>query len=158
MPQSKFRDHFHIVWRGQFWFDIFPLRAPPYCSATMEKTHLCHARLLQWKKNTPWFCQVVARSISPPAVRNILTRGKGIRRIIAQWKLFRLDQKPVQCTGRVPQTGHNHHHHHHHHYFRSDHKPVQARTRASGRRGTGGGTGWQHLGKNILKSYKLLCF
>ena len=28
-----------------------------------------------------------------------------------------------------------------HHYFQSDQKPVQARTRASGRRGTGGGTG-----------------
>ena len=48
------------------------------------------------EKNTPWFCQVVARSISPPAVRNILTRGKGIRRIKAQWGLLRLDQKPEQ--------------------------------------------------------------
>ena len=54
-------------------------------------------------------------------------------------KAFEIRSKT--CTGRVLQTGHNHHHHHHHHYFRSDQKPVEARTRASGGRGTGGGTG-----------------
>ena len=50
-------------------------------------------------------------------------------------KAFEIRSK--NCTGRVLQTGH----HHHHHYFRSDQKPVEARTRASGGRGTGGGAG-----------------
>ena len=95
-PNQNSETTFTLFEEGNFDLIYFPLGHLPIVQQLWRKHTFVMPGCYNGKKNTPWFCQVVARSISPPAVRNILTRGKGIRRIKAQWGLLRLDQKPEQ--------------------------------------------------------------